>query len=256
MITRMMTRMKMGRRRRTESGCGIGGYIFGCIFFIFCIMDWPIAPSRCSTAMRNQLPAHGTCNKLRGLNAPCTYSRHTHNRTQHTHAQHTTEHNTNSLYPPNREDSTYLTLFIMAGVALGVYVVGIPVLFGGLLWRYRARVEEQKVRYWLGNLYYCYKRKYYWFEMVILVRRLLLAVLISSYLPTPSSLSLALLVQLWVRPFALKVDNRLESISIATILITFVVQYLLFINGTATSTWEVTDTRDALTGDWSLPIGD
>ena len=149
----------------------------------------------------------------------------------------------------------------MAGVALGVYVVGIPVLFGGLLWRYRARVEEQKVRYWLGNLYYCYKRKYYWFEMVILVRRLLLAVLI-SVLPSDSiflpslvliALSLALLVQLWLRPFALKVDNRLESISIATILITFVVQYLLFINGTATSTssttWEITDTtRDALTG--------
>jgi len=40
-----------------------------------------------------------------------------------------------------------------------------------------------------GNLYYCYKGKYYWFEMVILVRRLLLAVLISSYLPTPSSLA-------------------------------------------------------------------
>jgi hypothetical protein len=27
----------------------------------------------------------------------------------------------------SREDLTYLTLFIMAGVALGVYVVGIPV---------------------------------------------------------------------------------------------------------------------------------
>jgi len=122
-------------------------------------------------------------------------------------------------------------------------------------------VEEQEVRYWLGNLYYCYKPKYHWFELVILVRRLLLAVLI-SVLPSDSiflpslvliALSLALLVQLWLRPFALKVDNRLESISIAMILITFVVQYLLFVNGTAISTssttWAIAgSTRDVLTG--------
>ena len=96
--------------------------------------------------------------------------------------------------------------------------------------------------------------------MVILVRRLLLAVLI-SVLPSDSillpslilvSLSLALLVQLWLQPFTLDVDNRLESISIATIFITFVVQFLLFINGTATSTssttWQITGTtRDILT---------
>ena len=31
------------------------------------------------------------------------------------------------LITHSREDLTYLTLFIMAGVALGVYVVGIPV---------------------------------------------------------------------------------------------------------------------------------
>jgi len=137
----------------------------------------------------------------------------------------------------------------MAGVSLGVYVAGIPALFGGLLWTYRESVHESRVRYWLSNLYYCYKGRLFWFEMVILVRRLILAVLISvlssDSLLQPSlimfTLCLALLVQVWTKPFTSKVDNRLEAISIATVMITFIVQYMLFLDSDNAGFWGLSD---------------
>jgi len=137
----------------------------------------------------------------------------------------------------------------MSGVSLGVYVIGIPALFGGLLWGYRASVHESRVRYWLSNLYYCYKGRVYWFEMVILVRRLILAVLISvlasDSLMQPSlimlTLCLALLVQVWTKPFTSKVDNRLEGISIATVMLTFIVQYMLFLDSDFAGIWNLSD---------------
>jgi len=128
----------------------------------------------------------------------------------------------------------------MSFVGIGVYVVGIPALFGWLLWSYRARVEENRVRYWLGNLYYCYKRKFFWFEMLILVRRLLLATLI-SVLPADGILlpilvltafCVSLLVHLWLHPFTSRADNWLEAISIVTTALTFIAQYLMFIDPT------------------------
>jgi len=145
----------------------------------------------------------------------------------------------------------------MAAVGFVVYVAGIPTLFGCLLWKYRARIEEPKIKYWLGNLYYCYKGRYFWFEMVILVRRLLLAILI-SVLPSenillPSlilvTLSLALLLQVWLNPFTAPIDNRFETISITTLAITFIVQYLLHSNrSTSEATEDVRINKDVLAG--------
>lgn len=44
----------------------------------------------------------------------------------------------------------------------------------------RKRKREESVRYWMGvNLYYCYTDDNFWFEMVVLLRRLILAIALS-----------------------------------------------------------------------------
>ena len=145
-----------------------------------------------------------------------------------------------------RSNPTYVKLVIMAIVGFVVYVGGIPILFGWLLWRYRNWVEDPKIKCWLGNLYYCYKRKYFWFEMVILVRRLVLAILIST-LPSDNillpalivmTLFVALLLQVWINPFTAPIDNHFETLSISILAITFNVQYLLTINHEISGTTE------------------
>jgi hypothetical protein len=123
----------------------------------------------------------------------------------------------------------------MMGIASSVvYVAGIPLLFATLLLAFRRHSHERRVKYWLGNLYYCYRPSMYWFELVMLTRRLVLAILISV---TPQStpfraaaivfvLWVALVVQHVVRPFAVERDNRLEELAIGTVLFTFVTQTL------------------------------
>ena len=146
----------------------------------------------------------------------------------------------------------------MAIVGFVVYVGGIPILFGWLLWRYRNWVEDPKIKCWLGNLYYCYKRNYFWFEMVILIRRLVLAILIST-LPSDNillpalivmTLFVALLLQVWINPFSAPIDNHFEAISISILAITFNVQYLLTINHeiSATTSEELRINKDAMLG--------
>jgi len=149
-----------------------------------------------------------------------------------------------------RGDKSYFRLVVMALVSLGVYVVGIPVLFAGCLWSYRQIIHEPKVKFWLQNLYYCYKRKVFWFELLILMRRLGLAAIISTLpqgslvLPFLIMLVLlsALMLQMWVKPFASKVDNYLETFSIAVMTITFVVQNLTVGDDTQ-DMWELSNTQ-------------
>ena len=117
----------------------------------------------------------------------------------------------------------------MAYVSIGVYVVGIPLLFGGLLWYNRKEAHMPKVQYWLGNLYYCYKPQFFWYEMVMIFRRLTLAVLISFISENNSwrvsaifcILLLSLFIQYWVKPFRTQKDNLMEELALITILLTF-----------------------------------
>lgn len=115
-----------------------------------------------------------------------------------------------------------------------VYVGGIPLLFATLLLIYRRQSHERRVKYWLGNLYYCYRPSMYWFELVILVRRLALAVLISVVPASSPVRAAAIVVVLWVAlvvqhlvaPFVNRLDNRLEEVSIGIVLFTFITQTL------------------------------
>src|SRR5690348_1027682 len=109
------------------------------------------------------------------------------------------------------------------------YVACIPILFASLLWYYRKQVNQPWVRYWMGNLYYCYKPRFFWFEMVVILRRLLLAAIISS-LPGTTEYKAAALVavlvvsltlQAWIRPFNTLMDNRMEELALSVTIFTY-----------------------------------
>eukprot|EP01087_Luapelamoeba_hula_P003590 TRINITY_DN1338_c0_g1_i6.p1 TRINITY_DN1338_c0_g1~~TRINITY_DN1338_c0_g1_i6.p1 ORF type:complete len:1418 (-),score=229.95 TRINITY_DN1338_c0_g1_i6:3-4058(-) len=120
----------------------------------------------------------------------------------------------------------------MAVVMLVVYIAGIPVLFGWLLWRYRKRTQLPHVRGMLHILYYSYRPQRYWFELFIIARRLTLAVLISvverDSIYRPAALTTVLLlciaVQCWIWPFTRRRDNILEVVALGVITLTFVGQ--------------------------------
>ena len=111
-----------------------------------------------------------------------------------------------------------------------LYIIGIPLLFGTLLWKYRKRIEEPIILYWLGRpLSRCYKPSLFWFQMIILLRRLLLAIFL-SLIPTYSGyqpfgifgiLLSALAIQFYNQPYHSKQENILEEVSLITITLSY-----------------------------------
>ncbi len=71
-------------------------------------------------------------------------------------------------------DTAWKSYFVMAIFGLFLNVLGIPLLLGGILYWKRQFRKEPTVKRWLGFFYIIYKEKYYWFEMVIVLRRLAL----------------------------------------------------------------------------------
>lgn len=129
-------------------------------------------------------------------------------------------------------DHQYLVLMILGGIFATLYVLGIPLLFGWLLYRYRRVIhspEHEKVEHWLGFLYECYRRKVYWFELVWILRRLLLAAsisVLSRYTALSSASVLAILlisviIQVKAKPFRDSKENTLELLSLVTLIFGF-----------------------------------
>eukprot|EP01087_Luapelamoeba_hula_P008617 TRINITY_DN2168_c0_g1_i1.p1 TRINITY_DN2168_c0_g1~~TRINITY_DN2168_c0_g1_i1.p1 ORF type:complete len:1403 (-),score=152.50 TRINITY_DN2168_c0_g1_i1:21-4229(-) len=137
------------------------------------------------------------------------------------------------------DDSRWQKLTGIAITMLIVYTLGIPLLFGTLLWRYRLHTQQPLVRGMLSILYYSYRPDRYWYELFIIVRRLILAILISvverDSIYRPSAITSVLLlfiaIQCWAWPFKKRRDNVLEVLALSTLTITFVAQ---------TSWWDAT----------------
>jgi hypothetical protein len=149
-------------------------------------------------------------------------------------------------------DTQYGKMRLMA-LTLGLfYVVGLLLMFGFLLFRFRARIRQgdEKVGLYfpndcvedarrltiiivqleklIGFLYESYRPRYYWFELVWFIRRILLAAAIAllndlgALYPVVVSLILlvSLLIQRHVKPFNSKLENFMEQVAIAAILFT------------------------------------
>jgi hypothetical protein len=126
----------------------------------------------------------------------------------------------------------WLQLRLFSLVAIGVYVGGVPIVFGTLLFLYRHRRTEVGILYWLNTLSGSYRHECYSFEMVMILRRLLLAMLLALVdVRNPlravgifTLLLLALLVQVNVRPFRAATENAAEQVSVALLVLLYASQ--------------------------------
>lgn len=116
---------------------------------------------------------------------------------------------------------------------LALYVVGIPLLFSLLLFSRRKAIREgsEKVEHQMGFLYETYKREVFYFEVIWLVRRVLLSLAI-ALVPSSSGmrgaviafiLFASLFVQQKFQPFSSPAVNTFETISTTTMLYSFFV---------------------------------
>jgi len=113
--------------------------------------------------------------------------------------------------------------------ALVVYGFGIPLASGAILWKHRHNLHEPITRATYGFLYLTFRPKYYYWSVIIMVRKVMLAFI--SVLLSPAGLGLqttlassllvlALLMQDKLAPFKTPLLNALESASIAVSAIT------------------------------------
>lgn len=126
--------------------------------------------------------------------------------------------------------SPYRIVFPLAIVGLIVYTIGIPILFFYLLFRHRHRLHNPKVMSWLGMLYEEYQPHLWWFEMTMIARRVLIALLIST-VPSESSwgsigvmavLMAAMATNIWFRAFVSDAENTVDLMAMCVLMITYI----------------------------------
>jgi cysteine-rich repeat protein len=126
----------------------------------------------------------------------------------------------------------YLRLFPLAVCVTVFYVIGTPLLLVLVLRKGRRehRLGDPRFAAYCGTLYDRYDSAWYWFELVVLVRKALL-VLCRTFLTTKTLLQLvgglavcfaALFVEVYAYPFARTVCNRLDVfLLVANVLLLF-----------------------------------
>ncbi|GAM24313.1 hypothetical protein SAMD00019534_074880 [Acytostelium subglobosum LB1] len=129
----------------------------------------------------------------------------------------------------------YSQIFKATVAATVVYVIGIPVLFCWLLFRYRNRLDDPFVLSFVGSLYIDYRKSVYYYEIILLVRRFMMAVSLALIDPKSSfSVFVVLLViggsiisQLTFSPFIFKVSNYTELAGSSVLLFSYVCVMIL-----------------------------
>lgn len=130
----------------------------------------------------------------------------------------------------NDPTSPYRIVFPLAIAGLIVYTVGIPLFFFYLLFRHRNRLHNPKVMSWLGMLYEEYQPHLWWFEMTMIARRVLIALLIST-VPSESSwgsigvmmvLMAAMATNIWFRAFVSDAENTVDLAAMCVLMITYI----------------------------------
>ena len=126
--------------------------------------------------------------------------------------------------------SPYRIVFPLAIAGLIIYTIGIPIFFFYLLYRHRNRLHNPKVMSWLGMLYEEYQPHLWWFEMTMIARRVLIALLIST-VPSESSwgsigvmmvLMAAMATNIWFRAFVSDAENTVDLAAMCVLMITYI----------------------------------
>eukprot|EP00455_Lapot_gusevi_P014332 TRINITY_DN17119_c0_g1_i5.p1 TRINITY_DN17119_c0_g1~~TRINITY_DN17119_c0_g1_i5.p1 ORF type:complete len:634 (+),score=97.92 TRINITY_DN17119_c0_g1_i5:441-2342(+) len=131
-----------------------------------------------------------------------------------------------------------LWVFFLAFPMFFLYVVGIPLLAIYVLKRSSHKLDEFRVMYKYAFLYRGYGEKWYFWEVVVILRKVLLvliSVFFSSDIKLQSSLALllvtlCLMLQLFANPFVLPILNYLELSFLWTAFLTFFLGQYLFDN--------------------------
>jgi hypothetical protein len=134
-------------------------------------------------------------------------------------------------------DRTYLSLLSIAISFFVIYSVGTPAFFGVVLLRNRNRIRagDHDLESKYGFLYESYKLKYFWFDLVWFLRRIMLASAI-SLLAAPPGYQIALIFLIlqgslilhrsW-KPFASNLANAMDQLATATLLFGVVMGFVL-----------------------------
>ncbi|KYQ88353.1 leucine-rich repeat-containing protein (LRR) [Tieghemostelium lacteum] len=115
--------------------------------------------------------------------------------------------------------SEYKRMFAVSAIAIVVYVIGIPLLFFGLLYHFRNRLEDPAILHSIGSIYIDYRKSVYWFEVVTILRRFFMAVSLALIDPKSSFsvfvvllvIGLSIITQIRFKPFVYKISNYAES---------------------------------------------
>ena len=131
------------------------------------------------------------------------------------------------------DSSSYHLLFFSSIFFVIIFILGVPLFFGFLLIRNHYKIKRDENVEWLSFFYENYKKRYYWFELVWMIRRMLIVFFFymfsqSPHLQKSSIISVLLffifLIQV-VKPFKTFSENILELMcSIVTLLNTFLPQ--------------------------------
>jgi len=134
-------------------------------------------------------------------------------------------------------DSPWNAHLPFAIVMVALYPVGIPLLFLFLLVRYRYKLEDPEVRFWLGFFYDGYNSRVYWFELVEIVYKLMMTSVI-VFFTRPFMLSGGLIVvgvfmmiSLVLLPFLSPNDDRLQLCAQSVIFLLIMLQQTIDTEG-------------------------
>eukprot|EP00698_Gefionella_okellyi_P013517 TRINITY_DN3707_c0_g1_i1.p1 TRINITY_DN3707_c0_g1~~TRINITY_DN3707_c0_g1_i1.p1 ORF type:complete len:716 (+),score=169.37 TRINITY_DN3707_c0_g1_i1:918-3065(+) len=130
----------------------------------------------------------------------------------------------------------YNVMLAMAVVGMLLYVVGIPVLIVLMLVKTKRDHGHESIKAMLGFVSGCYGPKYFWWEGLILVRRVLLALsVVVMPFEDPSLVALAVMVVLQVAillqhlatPYRTRIENRLELASLYVLYVSFITAFVM-----------------------------
>lgn len=126
--------------------------------------------------------------------------------------------------------SPYRVVYPLAIAGLIVYTIGIPILFFYLLFHHRHRLHSPKVMSWLGMLYEEYQPHLWWFEMTMIARRVIIAIIIAM-VPSESEfgsvgimivLMAAMGTNIWFRAFVSDAENTVDLMAMCVMMITYI----------------------------------
>jgi hypothetical protein len=112
-----------------------------------------------------------------------------------------------------------------------IITAGAPILFASLLFYYRNQLHKRTVTDIIGGLYRCYRKEMFWWELVVLARRLVLALVLRIEKQSAFHqwsvilvLTISVVLQFSFQPFNQRGENRAEELSLLLLILTYVAQ--------------------------------